>query len=326
MSEMLSCPVCLEEYSETGDRVPRLLPCSHTLCHGCVRLLLTRGKETVTCPEDRVSHRAHEGERSFPQTRYVLEIIKQHQQQKPKYEMCSRHGRECSLYCDSPQCKKQICQLCLIQEHRDHDCADLEQKRQEFCQRLLNTVDGLSEELLETKKSLMAARQEVSMKTQRSIRDIQKTQDEFLKQFAAMMREVQEQSKDSNKHFDKELKVIEDTIAMLQEIRESTDVETDSQETVSLRLDQIAKNTRDFFFRFPAARTLSYREYRAPLPEAVRVLGGRLVQGETDVSLQCPGGLATSVNSTIPQIKSTGKDNVSRIHVSARQTACELMN
>ena len=43
---------------------------------------------------------APDGERSFPQNRYVLEIIGQQQRQKPKFEKCSDHGRECSFYCE----------------------------------------------------------------------------------------------------------------------------------------------------------------------------------------------------------------------------------
>ena len=137
--EMLRCPVCQEEYSDTGDLVPRLLPFSHTLCQGCVRCFLAGGRRTLTCPEDRSRHRAPEGERSFPQ--------------KPKFEMCPDHGRECSLYCNSSQCQRKICQLCLIKEHRNHDCADLEETRQEFCEKLLKAIDDLSGELMETKES-----------------------------------------------------------------------------------------------------------------------------------------------------------------------------
>ena len=32
--EITTCPVCLEDYREFGDNVPRLLPCSPTLSVG----------------------------------------------------------------------------------------------------------------------------------------------------------------------------------------------------------------------------------------------------------------------------------------------------
>ena len=33
-------PVCFESYEETGDHLPRLLPCTHTLCHTCVSAMI----------------------------------------------------------------------------------------------------------------------------------------------------------------------------------------------------------------------------------------------------------------------------------------------
>ena len=30
-----TCQVCFEEFEETGDHVPRLLPCTYTLCETC---------------------------------------------------------------------------------------------------------------------------------------------------------------------------------------------------------------------------------------------------------------------------------------------------
>ena len=41
------CPVCFEAYEATGENVPRLLPCAHSLCHACVNRLLTIDLESV---------------------------------------------------------------------------------------------------------------------------------------------------------------------------------------------------------------------------------------------------------------------------------------
>ncbi len=45
------CAVCMEVFTADGDRVPKLLPCSHTLCLGCVRLVVRGGR--AVCPECR---------------------------------------------------------------------------------------------------------------------------------------------------------------------------------------------------------------------------------------------------------------------------------
>ena len=305
MTEISRCSVCLEEYSDTGDLVPRLLPCSHSLCQGCIRRLLTCGRRTLTCPEDRARHQAPEGERSFPQNRYVLLLMRQQQRMKPKFEMCPDHGRECSLYCSSSQCQRQSCQLCLIKEHRDHDCADLEQTRQEFCEKLLKTIDGLSGELMQSKESLSKIKKAAFENAQDSIRGIEKTRGELTKQFDVMIQEVQKDSEDTHKGIEKDLKVIDDTVVELQEIKGSTDVETDSHRDLTLRLGRVEEITRDVAFKFSANRLISYPEYRAPLPQLVKLVCGRLVGKGTEVRL--PGAGTLTLSATVPQIKRTGK-------------------
>ena len=75
--DLLQCPVCFEDYDTEGKgnkgRVPRILPCQHTFCHLCVRLLL-RGRR-LSCPECRTSHSAENGVVSFPVNKYVT-IVK----------------------------------------------------------------------------------------------------------------------------------------------------------------------------------------------------------------------------------------------------------
>ena len=57
------CPVCFEIYRDDADgsRVPRILPCGHTGCHGCFTLMLRPAQPTadrsgkpLECPVCRV--------------------------------------------------------------------------------------------------------------------------------------------------------------------------------------------------------------------------------------------------------------------------------
>ena len=73
--DLLTCGVCLEEYQNSGPHTPRLLPCTHTVCEWCLIQLLGRG-ETFKCPECKERHAAPNRERSFPQNRYLLTLIK----------------------------------------------------------------------------------------------------------------------------------------------------------------------------------------------------------------------------------------------------------
>ncbi len=78
------CSVCLNIYTETGDRVPILLACSHTLCWTCVlKLAVETGGcpnpvvWSLKCPEcrqpHRVVHRNH-----FLRNRYVTDLMRLH--------------------------------------------------------------------------------------------------------------------------------------------------------------------------------------------------------------------------------------------------------
>ena len=70
MEDIASCPVCFEPYEENGDHVPRIFPCSHSLCQDCISIYIKN--EKITCPECRNSWDARDGVKSFPLNRYIL--------------------------------------------------------------------------------------------------------------------------------------------------------------------------------------------------------------------------------------------------------------
>ncbi|KAF1765600.1 hypothetical protein GCK72_005552 [Caenorhabditis remanei] len=47
-----TCEICLREYSEQRDLIPRVLSCGHTVCHSCLVNLYT-DPEGIKCPFDR---------------------------------------------------------------------------------------------------------------------------------------------------------------------------------------------------------------------------------------------------------------------------------
>ena len=81
LQHILSCVVCFEEFEEDGIHIPRLLPCTHTLCETCVKQLIRNQK--LECPECRAKHDAKNEEKSFPQNKYLLVQIKR----KPTVEL-----------------------------------------------------------------------------------------------------------------------------------------------------------------------------------------------------------------------------------------------
>ena len=59
------CPGCFNNYSTTA-RVPRTLPCDHTICHECLEQLLSQGGGKLKCPICSKEHLPDNGAGSFP--------------------------------------------------------------------------------------------------------------------------------------------------------------------------------------------------------------------------------------------------------------------
>ena len=117
LQETLNCPVCFEEFEEDGDRVPRLLPCSHTLCHTCMDQCIRDNR--LECPTCRIRHEVGNEEMSFPQNKYILTMVRRRSRLEggeiEEYRRCPDHGqnenlsaaklgaRKPSVFCASPK-------------------------------------------------------------------------------------------------------------------------------------------------------------------------------------------------------------------------------
>ena len=69
------CSVCMDSFQPDGDKCPKLLPCSHTLCLQCLRQLSNR-RPRIQCPECRNNHNAPDGNVvNFPTNRYMVDNL-----------------------------------------------------------------------------------------------------------------------------------------------------------------------------------------------------------------------------------------------------------
>ena len=171
VDDTTNCPVCFEMYSEAGDQVPRILPCSHSLCEACLKDSIRNG--SVKCPQDRKKHRAASGVRSFPQNKYILRNIRKEPEkkdEKDKFETCGQHGKDMTLFCNEDKCKKSICNHCL-KEHSGHGIWDLKEKKK----------DTISVEI----KSITDKLQTYSDKISKSRDDVQKQYDQMISQVSS---------------------------------------------------------------------------------------------------------------------------------------------
>ena len=129
LESFLSCQVCFEDFEKDGKRVPRILPCSHTLCESCIKQLIQNS--SLECPYCRQIHEAQNREKSFAQNRYLLIQIKREgtresidENGRSDCERCEEHGKVLDLFCREPGCQKHICVSC-FEQHRNHDIQNI---------------------------------------------------------------------------------------------------------------------------------------------------------------------------------------------------------
>ena len=177
------CPVCFEAYEETGYRLPRLLPCVHTLCHGCVKGLIQG--DTLVCPQDRQGYPARNGAKSFPKIKYILNNLKRQGNKQGTYagvtsETCELHGQRLMFYCK--KCEQIICPACIIVKHQEHNVIDV------FNEKI--DVAPYADKLIIYKDKLQRAKQELLDEYNENLTKLQNRKDELMKDVEKRIAEV----------------------------------------------------------------------------------------------------------------------------------------
>ena len=191
-----TCSVCCEEFAEAGDHVPRLLPCSHTMCDKCMKEISK--KTFLVCVECRKKHIIPTKAKTFPQNKYILNALKalgkeggvsRNREEPRNFQMCPEpdHMRDLSLRCTT--CRKDICQLCLIGSHQTHQIVDI---MKENTDKLRERIDVLTKQSSLFKENLLATKEEVQRTRIKSLKDIKQKRAEIDKLFDDMMEKIEE--------------------------------------------------------------------------------------------------------------------------------------
>ena len=183
-TEAEHCSICLEVL--TPSRNPRLLPCAHSFCRGCLESLISTSRtehNTIYCPECRTQHQIPG--RGFPPNRYIKEHPKP-PPQPPRSrargdKICPKHEIRLSLFCTN--CDRAVCAFCFDGKCRNqgHKFVDLEDYQKEEKERVKKQIDigkQLVTDFNEYRTSLREAERRVDESENQGTHDIQQTIEE----------------------------------------------------------------------------------------------------------------------------------------------------
>ena len=199
VERLLDCDVCRRPFTdESGDRLPRNLPCGHTLCHFCVVQLMAGGRELV-CPTCRHSSNANtkrSGPQTFPQNLFALALRDEFKKrQKIDNGMCEEHSRPSRFYCIDKGCRQTICYQCSIEHHQGHQCEEFDQVLKEK-QRELENAFGRGRVLL--RHQMYCLQHNADAKKEQFMSSLKKNKEDAIK---AIRQSYKKQEKEYQKRF-----------------------------------------------------------------------------------------------------------------------------
>ena len=262
---ILACQICLEDFEEAGDHVPRIMPCTHTLCEQCLKQLIQRN--FVECPECRKKHRVVNEVKTFPQNKYVLANIRRKQTEKVKSKQtpkplnrCEKHGKELILYCKGVECLTKICQTCLTRSHRGegHDVVETEEIEKEA---LLEQMEVVVKCLEEKKESILEVKREAENENVECVKKITARRDELIQminqQFEEMVTEVGQKGQN---YVTEKLTVIDEHLDLLKNIKDNVNKEVITHEEIEADVETM--NSVEQSIKDQLSRKVEYKVFK----------------------------------------------------------------
>ena len=158
------------------------------------------GKSRLVCVECRRRHKAPRGAKSFPQNRYILDLLKllknRPQKDRVLFAQCLDHKRDCSLYCKNVGCNKSVCQLCYIRNHKPHDVVDVAQEEKEH---LELQIDLLTKEITQYRQKLLIAKNDIQENTAQSLERLENKKKLLTKTMNRLIKQTRQQMMTADK-------------------------------------------------------------------------------------------------------------------------------
>ncbi len=210
MDDSKQCPVCFEDYSVEGERVPKLLPCTHTVCRRCIAELKGTDdkKNVLACP---MCNYKYKSSQNFPENRYITATLKRQNSRSEdlfldeNFEKCGQHrSRKLSLFCRTEGCDVPVCELCMIKEHLGHEVTDLRDKANETREELTQQINTVIQDISTMKDTLTSVKSDTEKRSANCLADLEKSKQEILHLIDTMIYQMNRQKQKTCKSIDRD--------------------------------------------------------------------------------------------------------------------------
>ena len=262
LGDVTECPVCFESYEECGEHVPRLLPCTHTLCENCVRGLLK--EKSLRCPECRTTHPAPNEVLKFPQNKYILILIRK--VKKGENEQTS--GR-----CGEGYQKEKMKQSAFNQQRKSHGKDEILARVEDLQKKL----ESHKQKFLDARDTLENAKQNCLDKMKNSQQIIRTVINE---RFGDMFKNVSVRARRAKGNIESNIARIHENMLLLNSIRKNFERDMLAGDTEN-RLENLDVIEETFESIFTEPKTYQFFDYDECPREEVDKLCGHLIEKET---------------------------------------------
>ena len=324
-----SCPVCSKDYTETGENVAKLLPCTHTVCGYCAENKLFQYFErSLTCPVCEKEHHFFDGVESVSVNQYVRAMVRKGQE-----GLCHAHKMDLSLFCEEPECQTPICALCLKNEHKGHDFDGLQKSKEKRSKMLLEEIKSLRISCTSNKDKIEILKRDTELKFCARKEKIRLAREEVIKEVHEHFNKMETDEKEKSKKQDD---IINDTSAKfhgyLKEIQrmEETieEIECKSFSNKLNEVKKVKKEITDLMSQLYECQDSEFRE-REPLATNLKDICRNLIQEDSQSDANHPEGTNISEEHSdpveSPKPKRKRENNASEIK-NAAKFECEGKN
>lgn len=153
MEELLRCKICHELY-DTATRKPLILPCGHTICEYCLKIIFTSNQ--IKCPFDKKVH-AFKERQDIGTNQQLYDFIAAEKTLNEDAK-CHIHSNQIlKFYCNVE--KSPLCQMCLISNHLGAKHQILALKDTIYCEK----VKKRNKEILKASQNSLVNSQKILM-------------------------------------------------------------------------------------------------------------------------------------------------------------------